>query len=251
MLSVRSILVVLLLCFSSAAVFSQVDQVADFYGQVEKKNKQEHQTITFVSEEMNLVQDYSKLSQIILVRHGEPALNKKGWRKRKEAIQFTKDYDSVGIYPPEFVPVVLQPNEIKVIYTSSIPRSISTAALVLGQKELQYPDSMFREFERKIFSFPNMKLGLKFWLTTSRVLWFMGFNKKGIESFSEAKARARLGAEFLEKEALKEGKTLLVSHGLLNHFLVKYLKKQGWKEVYDGGKGYLSQKLLVKYSAIN
>ncbi|MEM7107686.1 MAG: histidine phosphatase family protein, partial [Bacteroidota bacterium] len=188
-----------------------------------------------------------ELSQIILLRHGEPALNKKGSRKRKEAIQFIKEYDSVGIYPPEFIPVVIEPGELSVINTSSIPRSIATAELVFNQKDLQRPDSLFREFERKIFAFPNVKLGLKFWLTGSRILWFLGFNKKGIESFSKAKARAKAAAVLLEKDAAKNGKTILVSHGLLNHYLVKYLKKNGWTQVYDGGKGYLAQKVLVRY----
>lgn len=226
---------------------AQLDKVKQFYKNIEDQAKSENQTIRFVKKEMDLVDDYAKLSQIILLRHGEPALNKKGWRKRKEAIQFILDYDSVGIYPPEFIPVEIEPKELGVIHTSSIPRSISTATLVFDLQKLQQPDSMFREFERKIFSFFNVKLSLKWWLTGSRVMWFMGLNKKGIESFSEAKLRARLGAEFLEEDALKNGKTLLVSHGLLNHFLVKYLKKNGWTEVYDGGKGYLSQKMLVKY----
>ncbi|MEM1407922.1 MAG: histidine phosphatase family protein [Bacteroidota bacterium] len=227
--------------------YSQTERLEQYYDSLQRKSKKKPETIHFASEQMGLVADYAKLSQIILLRHGEPALDKKGWRKRKEAIRFIKDYDSVGIYPPEFIPVSIDDEELAVIYTSSIPRSISTARLVFNREDLQRPDSLFREFERKIFSFPNIKLGLKFWLTTSRVLWFMGFNKKGIESFSQAKARAREGANFLEKDVMLNRKTLLVSHGLLNHFLVKYLKKNGWTEVYDGGKGYLSQKMLVKY----
>ncbi|MEM6526086.1 MAG: histidine phosphatase family protein [Bacteroidota bacterium] len=230
-----------------SASYGQTERLEAYFDSLQNVSKKAPDTIHFVSEAMKLVEDHSKLSQIILLRHGEPALNKKGWRKRKEAIQFVKDYDSVGIYPPEFIPVTLSENELQVIHTSSIPRSIATAKLVFDQKDLQRPDSLFREFERKIFSFPNIKLGLKCWLITSRVLWFMGLNKRGIESFSQAKSRARQGAAFLEEDALKNGKTLLVSHGLFNHYLVKYLKKTGWTEVYDGGKGYLAQKMLVRY----
>ncbi len=228
---------------------AQLKAVKHHYDSIQKLHKKDLQTIRFISEEMNLVEDYSKLSQIILLRHGEPALNKKGRRKRKEAMQYILDYDSVGIYAPGFVPVEINSDELKVIHTSSIPRSISTAKLVFDREDLQRPDSLFREFERKIFRFPNMRLGLKFWLTGSRVLWFMGLNKKDIESFSKAKARARLGVKFLEEDARKNGKALLVSHGLLNHYLVKYLKKNGWTQVYDGGKGYLSQKMLVRYDS--
>lgn len=204
--------------------------------------------IEFVKQDMKLVEDYDKLSQIILLRHGEPALNKKGWRKRKEAIQFVRAYDSVGVYPPAFTPVCLTSNELPTIYTSSLNRSISTAKQVFQEEQVQVSDSLFREFERKIFAFPNIKLPLNWWLVGSRVFWFMGLNKKGVESFSQAKKRARLAAAFLQKDALANGKTLLVSHGLLNHYLVKYLEKEGWTEVFDGGKGYLSQKVMIKYS---
>lgn len=243
-----SLLILLFLLVNVLNSIAQVKKIEEFYNQVEKEARRQPQTIRFVEEEMGLVDNYSKLSQIILLRHGEPALNKRGRRKRKEAIKFIQDYDSVGIYTPGFIPVVIKPDELQVIHTSSIPRSIYTAKLVFNREDLQQPDSLFREFERKIFSFPNVKLGLKFWLTGSRILWFMGFNKKGIESFSQAKSRARAATEFLQQDAVEHGKTLLVSHGLLNHYLAKCLKKNGWVEVYDGGKDYLSQKLLVKYN---
>jgi len=238
----------IILCFATASpLFAQLGKLEDHYQAIEKKAKHTPQTLQFIQEDMELVEGYSKLSQIVLLRHGEPALNKKGWRKRKQAVQFTKDYDSVGIYTPEFIPLKLQLNELEVIYTSSINRSISTAQQVFDLMEIQVPEPMFREFERKIISFPNIKLPLKLWLGMSRISWLMGLNDKGIEKFSEARNRAREAAIFLEKDAFRNGKTLLVSHGLLNHYLVKYLKKNGWKVVFDGGKGYLSQKVLVKY----
>lgn len=239
-----SISILLFLSFSATA---QLEKVTSFFSELQKEAKEKGQTLRFVNEDDGLVEDFSQLSQIILLRHGEPALNKKGWRKRKEAMQFVKDYDTVGIYKPSFVPLVLSKNELSIIHTSSINRSIATANKVVGLPGIQKPQPMFREFERKIFSFFNIKLPLNWWLIGSRVFWFMGMNKQGIESFGEAKERARKGALFLEEDAMKNGKTLLVSHGLLNHYLVKYLKKNGWKEVYDGGKGYLSQKMLVKY----
>jgi hypothetical protein len=46
---------------------------------------------------------------------------------------------------------------------------------------------------------------------------------------------------------MENKKTLLVSHGLLNRYLAKDFKKKGWTEVYNGGHGYLSQKMFVKY----
>ncbi len=226
---------------------AQLEDLTAHYKKLEEQSKKELVTVHFINEEMELLEDFVKLKQIILLRHGEPALNKKGWRKRKEAISFINVYDSVGVYPPEYSPVNLRPGEIDIIYTSSINRSISTAEQLFQRPEDQKAKVIFREFERKIFAFPNIKLPLKWWLTGSRIFWFMGLNKKGIESFSEAKSRAKKAATILEESNKNNGKTLLVSHGLLNHYLVKYLAKNGWKEVFDGGKGYFSQKLLIKY----
>lgn len=237
----------LLLTGTTPGSYGQLENAIEYYDSIKNSAVNTTRSIAFIQEDANLVEEYSKLSQIILIRHGEPALNKKGWRKRSDAMQFIRDYDSVGVYRPNYSPVLMNGRELALINTSSIQRSISTASQVFPDQTNQIPNPLFREFERKIFSFPNIKLPLSWWLTTSRILWFTGLNKKGIESFSRAKDRALRAANYLEKDAQKEGKTLLVSHGLLNHYIAKYLKKNGWVTLYDGGKGYLSQKLLVKY----
>ncbi len=230
-----------------SGAYGQLEKVEVHYGQLEKQEKGELAALRFVQANANLVDDYACLSQIILVRHGEPTLNHKGWKNRHEAVQYTRDYDSVGVYPPSFIPLSLAPGELTVIHTSSLNRAISTAQQVFMQNELLRPDTLFREFERKIFNFPNMKLPTRLWLIGSRVLWYVGLNNKGIEKRGAAKIRARKAAGVLEQDAVKNGKTVLVAHGFLNRYLEKYLKKQGWKTVYDGGNGYLSQKMLVKY----
>lgn len=227
-------------------LFSQTERIIEFYDAVEAAAGEEGFQLTFVQPEMNLVDDYEALQQIILIRHGEPALKKHGWFKRKEAQGFVLAYDSVGIYPPEYKPVLLYPNEVDTVFTSSIPRAKNTADLIFGEGYAFQPYPLFREFERKIFAFPNLKLPLKYWLVKSRILWFLGMNKKGIESFSKAKKRAKLGVNQLELKAQRDGKVVLVSHGLLNRFLVKYLKKNGWQVARDGGSGYLASWLLVK-----
>lgn len=231
---------------ASFQVFSQLEKVEAHYEQLEKQD--EPVTLSFIQEDSNLVADFSRLSQIILIRHGEPAMKHKGWKKRSEAKQYIKTYDSVGVFSPSFIPLKLQPNELSVIHTSSMQRSVSTAEQVFELDELMKPDPIFREFERKIFLFPNIKLPHGFWMSGSRGLWFLGINDKNVESRNEAIFRAKIAANFLNDDALQNGKTLLVSHGLLNRYLEKYLKKLGWKSVYNGGNGYLSQRMLVKYN---
>ncbi|MEM6260947.1 MAG: alpha-ribazole phosphatase [Bacteroidota bacterium] len=232
-------------------VHAQLEKVEAFYQNMAEEKDGQPVTLSFVQPQDSLVEDYSQLYQIVLLRHGEPALDKTGKRKRSGAVQYVHDYDMVGIYPPAFIPLTLQDDELTFIYTSSLNRSISTAQKVFNLEELHRPKSLFREFERKVFAFPNIKLPLKWWLIGSRVMWLMGFNNRGIEGFGAAKRRAKIATRFLEQDAYWNGKTLLVSHGLLNHYLFKYLEKRGWTVVYDGGKGYLSQKMLVKYGKDN
>lgn len=241
------LLSVLMYTSAISMAYGQLEQVKAFYNAIEKQAKKQPVTLQFLEEDTKLVQDPNRLAQIVLIRHGEPALDKRGWRKRTDAMQYIVDYDSVGVYPPSFIPLTLSDGEVDVIYTSSINRAVSTAKQLFHRDELLIPDSLFREFERKIFSAPNIKLPLWWWTTGSRIFWYMGLNRKGIERKSDAKKRAQEVAAFLEQDALNKGKTVLVSHGLLNRYVEKYLKRLGWQTVYNGGNGYLSQRMLVKY----
>ena len=183
--------------------------------------------------------------QIILIRHGEPDLDKKGWRNRHEAIQYMKDYDSVGVLPFPTGPICAEGLPVTKVHHSSIERAKSTAQLAYGQYNL-ISSYEFREFGKKTMKFCNIKMPLKFWTAGSRILWLMGLNDKGIESFREAKARAQANANFLEIDATMEGPVILVAHGLHNKYVKKYLKRMGWKKVKDNGSGYLSVKIMAR-----
>ena len=107
-------------------------------------------------------------------------------------------------------------------------------------------DPRFREFERKVLKFINMKLPLGFWVGASRIFWFAGMNKKDIESFKTAKRRARGNAAFLTSQVETNSAAVLVAHGLHNKYVLKYLRKLGWKLVRKGGSGYLAINVLAK-----
>ncbi len=187
------------------------------------------------------IPDFENVSvqQIIIIRHGEPAMNKKGWKNRKEAIRYTEMYDSVGVYDFHEKPICLREMDIQVIYTSKLPRAINTAEKTFeGQIPLN-PDSIFNEFERKIIKFPNIKLPRQFWSITTRVVWMMGFNHRGIESFAEAKDRAKRAAFFLSEKVENNGNAVLFAHGFLNKYLKRYLKKMGYKSLNFNGQKYL------------
>ena len=227
-----------LICNICTSSFAQHKEIKKYYQTIKKKSEKDRVTIPFFKS------DTLNLYQIILVRHGNPDLKKGGWRKRKEAMNYVIAYDTVGVIRPDYKVVSLRENEIKQVYTSSLQRAVSTTKYLFPNYSYT-PDSSYREFERKVFSFPNMSLPMSVWLGGSRIFWILGFNDKGIENFRDAKRRAKNGASTLQNMAKDDNKVLLVAHGFLNRYLSKYLKKLGWKEVYDGGKGYLSQRVLV------
>ncbi|MCG8311351.1 MAG: histidine phosphatase family protein [Cytophagales bacterium] len=190
--------------------------------------------------------DEKSIQQIIIIRHGEPAMNKKGWRNRDEAIRYTRMYDSVGVYDFEQEPICLRENDVDTVFTSLLPRAIDTAEKTFQGSVPLNSMRLFNEFERKIIKFPNVKLPGKFWSITSRAVWVIGFNRRGIESFSDAKSRSRAAARFLDKKSGKNGKALLFSHGFLNKYIKRYLKKMGYRSVSLNGQKYLGAYYFYK-----
>jgi len=139
------------------------------------------------------------LNQILFIRHGEPNLNKKGWRNRKQAIQYTIDYDASGIIPFERHPLETGVLENDTVFYSPLARARHTAQLLFQDRGFVLEgDSVFREFERKIIPFLNLKLPLKFYLSTTKIVWFIGLNDKCIETVRCAKKRTRRNNDFLE-----------------------------------------------------
>ncbi len=195
----------------------------------------------------NCIQLYphEDINQIVLIRHGEPNIDKKGWRNREEAVKYIYSYDSVGVIPFDFIPLCVPFRQDAVIYHSPLPRAKHTASLLFGYRQM-IEDVRFREFERKVFRFINVKLPLGFWIGTSRILWLMGMNKRDIESFKNAKKRAKDNALFLISQADTHGVVVLVAHGFHNKYVMKYLQHQGWKKVRKDGNGYLAVNVLAK-----
>jgi len=184
--------------------------------------------------------------QIFLIRHGNPDLNKKGWRNRNEAILYMRNYDSVGVKLFDKKPLCPIGLKTDTIFHSSIPRAKSTAQLIFENDYVLCGSYRYREYERKCLKFFNIKLPLKFWTISSRLLWMMGLNKRDIESIKQANGRATGNATMLDQNSNLNEHTILVAHGLHNKYVKKFLKKRGWKKVYSDGKSYLSMMVLVK-----
>lgn len=187
-----------------------------------------------------------RIAQIILIRHGEPDLFKKGWKNRKDAERYIQDYDSALVKPLKTYPICDDKLPFNKVFHSSLPRAKHTAQLLFPSGVELQEDNRFIEHHRKIMKFANVKLPHGFWIGGSRILWFLGLNDKGIESSKEAKRRTRENAVILADEALKHEYAVLVAHGLHNRYLKKYLKKQDWKHIRKEGTNYWSINILAK-----
>jgi len=202
--------------------------------------------VRFIRPEDNLVDAFQKLKQIIIFRHGEPNVKIHGWVKKDEAREYLDDYKSSKVYAIDSIPICLKAGEINNVYTSTLNRAKNTADLIMHDSINIVADSTFSEFDNRVSGLPNVKLPSGLVLGSSRLFWLLGFNDGGIESFKEAKERAKEGAQKLQKLALSNQRVVLVAHGFMNRYLAKYLKDLDWKQVKDGGSDYLANSVFVK-----
>ncbi|WP_237586724.1 histidine phosphatase family protein [Pontibacter russatus] len=184
--------------------------------------------------------------RIFLIRHARPMVARKGFADAAAARQYITDYDAAQVEEFVLQHEAIPYKEIREVYCSTLIRSQLTARGIFGEQVLLKVSPDFREFERKIFSLPLLRLPIRLWLVTARVLWFLGLNHKGIETFREARRRARKCAETLAEDADKKGTTVLVAHGLLNNFIRRELKRMGWRSSIHGGNSYLAVHALVR-----
>jgi broad specificity phosphatase PhoE len=183
-------------------------------------------------------------SRIFLIRHARPLVEKKGLFDAAAAQKFITDYDTASVEEFVLQHETIPFAEIKRVYCSSLPRAQLTAKAIFGEEPEYIVNSNFREFEKRIFSLPFLRLPIKVWLVTARVLWLLGFNNREIETFKQAKVRVKECATVLEQEVAKQRVAVLVAHGMLNNFIIRELRKRGWKVKINGGYGFVGVTML-------
>jgi broad specificity phosphatase PhoE len=203
--------------------------------------------IRFIQAEDHALEDYSNLRQIALIRHGEPDMTKTGKFSGLQAAEYIVCYDSVCIIEPEAPFFVLGEQENVKIFSSPLNRALSTAHYLCGSDKDIAVSTDFREFDTNIKAKGRkFRMPIKFWTTTARIKWMLGFTPKGKESYAEAKGRARKASQTLMHSSIENPKILLFAHGMLNHYIKKDLEKNGWKVVEDTGNDYFGTSILVK-----
>ena len=188
----------------------------------------------------------SELRHIFLVRHYEPNVERSGFFNAQEATRFISAYDEAGIISAAATLPTGLPENPEKVYCSALPRAKQTAHLLFGEETLLVENAEFNEFQRRIFHLPLLRFPIEVWLTGARLLWMMGLNSQGIESFRQARERAFRCAATLARYAETETNVILVAHGFLNAFIRQGLKRRGWQIVRHDGNAYLGVTELVE-----
>lgn len=164
--------------------------------------------------------------RIVLVRHGKPSFELKGYVQAKALSEIAKSYDLSGIVGDPPAETVLAVQGSLFIVCSHLTRSVESAR-ALGFSDVHIRDPLFRESRVPHFGKGSISLPVSVWIVLLRLLWLFGFSSNG-ESFSNAKIRAKQAALRLIELAEEHQDILLVGHGFINHFISKELKIAGW-----------------------
>lgn len=176
--------------------------------------------------------------EIVLLRHGMPKIDKDRRLSAAEFGQWVSAYNNAGIdigcMPSQNT--IEQAKTCAFVVCSTLLRS-SESAKVLGLASIDVCESMFREMDMPYASwcFPRLSPGT--WSVLFRLGWAIGYSAN-VESFREARERARRCAERLVELASEHGTVLFVGHGSLNWFVSRYLKSMGWASPQKAPRKY-------------
>lgn len=173
--------------------------------------------------------------EIILLRHGNPEVELKGYINASELKKLTITYAESGIkdFPPETLKDQFTSHYV---VCSNLERSIHSAKK-LNFKQIHLSDALFKESDIPYFNQSIIKLPVMTWLVILRILWLFGFNKNG-ESIKQAKNRAKYASKKLIELAEEHEKVILIGHGLMNRLIAKQLNYKNWKGPVSPGKRY-------------
>jgi broad specificity phosphatase PhoE len=168
--------------------------------------------------------------EIILVRHGRPKFNVNNIISAAGFSQWVRYYNKSNICTESIPPKPLV-DKVKSFYvvSSDLNRAIHSAVLCVDKS----PDLILkelREMDIPRFKFP-LKLKSNNWLIISRLLWLLNFNTQ-VESFKQAKLRAKVAANKLVELTKDNDEIVVFSHGLINKYLAKELRILGWSGSY-------------------
>lgn len=170
----------------------------------------------------------TKPVQIVLIRHGRPAIATAPVASHHEFREYIDDYEEAGLDPADAPPGELRDlmGEIGAVFTSGRKRAAESAKALAPNAEL-IVDPLFAESPLASPRIPLLKMKVTKWAVVSRLMWYAGFSPR-IEGYRKSKRRAREAADILIKRAMKEGGAALVAHGYFNYLIGIELRRRGF-----------------------
>ena len=182
--------------------------------------------------------------QIILARHGEPALSRKVMLDAAGYGEFWARYEIGGLLPGQTPPDRLKRfvADCGTLVTSTRLRAIQSAQSVVGDKPFDRYELLI-EAPLPPPQFPAwVRLSPKIWGFVARVWWWYLNFHDGQESRAEAEARADEAAALLVGFAGNGQTVVVMAHGFFNHLIGRSLRRQGWKLAESEGYKYWSMR---------
>lgn len=189
-----------------------------------------------------------RVGDIVLARHGEPALSRKCMISGDQYRDWWARYEVGGLRENQTPPPALMvaARGAGIIYASTRPRALETAAAVAEGREVTV-DALFIEAPLPPPRLPGwLKLSPRYWGVVSRFWWHMFNHHDGQETRREAEARADRAARILAAQAETGHDVLVLAHGYFNHMVGRRLKALGWRLADNQGFKYWSQRRFVK-----
>lgn len=187
--------------------------------------------------------------KIYLIRHANVDIEKPGWSNAKSAQIFKEEYNRSDIqeFDPELVLSKIDNTEkIDAIFCSPQLRAIQTAYILFDKQVIRRIDTNLMEFDYSVNRIPLIRLPVNTWLAMSRISWMIGNSISKKPTYRERKDNLEIFVDEIIEHAEKNGKSVVVAHGMLNRELIRILKKKGWTFENKDGFGNLSVNCLIK-----
>ena len=165
--------------------------------------------------------------EIILARHGEPALRQRSWIAPLQLAHWIHAYNDAGIVvedPP--LKVSAKAAESRFIVSSPLPRCLDSAQAVAPGREIFREDTV-REAGLPYSSWVFPRLPLTVWTALFRLGWFCGYSSNS-ESFAAARDRTRTAVARLIEFSREHQSVFVMGHGIMNALVARDLLRQGW-----------------------
>jgi broad specificity phosphatase PhoE len=165
--------------------------------------------------------------EILLVRHGRPALSTAETITGREIGDFARRYDVLEIIEPPPLHLTALTASCDCIVSSDRPRARDSAKLLASGRRIEIDPELREAALPESIGVP-LSLPAGWWVAAARVAWWLNWCSSE-ESRGEAQTRASRVAERLSTFASAHERVVAVGHGVFNGLVGRALKSRGWR----------------------